>query len=263
MEVTKNMKSIFFMLVSLVLYGCATRENGFEYVDLALPSGNLWAACNVGAQSVLDGGEYFAWGETQPSAWDGFVVGDEYSVDWSSYKYFTPDSGQSKYNFDTQSKYYDGLFVLDSCDDAATVNMGGKWVTPSLQDYIELSTECQVSFATNYKASGISGELFVSKHNGKSIFFPEGCLWTSELERDLYVFYGLDGKKVIEKRFDAALTSCGIGLYRCQTLHVRGIIAGKNRDELVLDSLDQRMIEMINEGDTSICDRNHAVSCIP
>lgn len=24
-------------------------ENGFEYVDLGLPSGTMWATCNVGA----------------------------------------------------------------------------------------------------------------------------------------------------------------------------------------------------------------------
>ena len=35
-----------------------------EYVDLGLPSGTLWATCNVGASKPEDYGDYFAWGET-------------------------------------------------------------------------------------------------------------------------------------------------------------------------------------------------------
>ena len=48
-----------------------------EYVDLDLPSGTLWATCNVGAETPEGIGDYFAWGETEPK--------DVY--DWSGYKY--------------------------------------------------------------------------------------------------------------------------------------------------------------------------------
>ena len=37
---------------------------GLEYVDLGLPSGTLWATCNVGANKPEDYGNYYAWGET-------------------------------------------------------------------------------------------------------------------------------------------------------------------------------------------------------
>ena len=37
-----------------------------EYVDLGLPSGTLWATCNVGASTPEEFGNYFAWGETEP-----------------------------------------------------------------------------------------------------------------------------------------------------------------------------------------------------
>lgn len=259
----RKVNNSYLILVALMLISCETKENGYEYIDLALPSGNLWATYNVGSHSVIDGGDYFTWGETQPSVWDGSIVGDKYSADWSSYKYYTPKFGQTKYCLDKHSKYYDELFVLESCDDAATVNMGGKWITPCLSDYIELRTECQVYSVRNYNSSGVPGEIYVSKKNGKSLFLPEGCLWTSELELDLYNFYGFDGKKVQERNFEGALTSCGIGLYRCQTLHIRGIIPGKKRSEVVMDSLDNRLIEMINEGDTSMCDIRHKDSCIP
>ena len=35
-----------------------------SYIDLDLPSGNLWAAYNVGAPTPFDWGDYLAWGET-------------------------------------------------------------------------------------------------------------------------------------------------------------------------------------------------------
>ena len=38
--------------------------NGYDYVDLGLPSGTLWATCNVGATAPEGYGNYFAWGET-------------------------------------------------------------------------------------------------------------------------------------------------------------------------------------------------------
>ena len=37
-----------------------------EYVDLGLPSGTLWATCNIGAEEPEEYGDYFAWGETKP-----------------------------------------------------------------------------------------------------------------------------------------------------------------------------------------------------
>ena len=49
---------------------------GYEYVDLDLPSGTLWATCNVGASSPENHGDYFAWGETETKE----------LFDWSTYK---------------------------------------------------------------------------------------------------------------------------------------------------------------------------------
>ena len=39
--------------------------NGYEYVDLGLPSGLKWATCNVGANSPEEYGLYFAWAKQQ------------------------------------------------------------------------------------------------------------------------------------------------------------------------------------------------------
>ena len=40
------------------------KHNGFEYIDLGLPSGTKWARCNVGANSETDNGLYFPCGGT-------------------------------------------------------------------------------------------------------------------------------------------------------------------------------------------------------
>ena len=37
-------------------------ENGFEYVDLGLPSKTMWATCNVGADKPEDEGLFFQFG---------------------------------------------------------------------------------------------------------------------------------------------------------------------------------------------------------
>lgn len=45
--------------------------NGHSYVDLGLPSGNLWALCNVGASAPGKYGDYFEWSQCSniPSDW--------------------------------------------------------------------------------------------------------------------------------------------------------------------------------------------------
>ena len=50
-------------------------DHGF--VDLGLPSGTLWATCNVGANTPEESGYYFAWGETETK--------NTYS--WNNYKH--------------------------------------------------------------------------------------------------------------------------------------------------------------------------------
>ena len=53
------------MFVS-ISYAQTNVIDGHEYVDMGLPSGTLWATCNIGAESSTDFGDYFAWGETEP-----------------------------------------------------------------------------------------------------------------------------------------------------------------------------------------------------
>ena len=91
-----------------------------EYVDLgygddwnATTSGTkvLWAKCNLGATNETDGGNYYAWGEVSPKE------------AYTSTNYLCND-------------YYP--VTLDKTHDAATVNLGHGWRTPSREDYAEL-----------------------------------------------------------------------------------------------------------------------------
>lgn len=127
---------------------------GVEAVDLGLSV--KWANMNVGAESVSDYGDYFAWGETE-----GYNSGkDNFSE--STYKYYMSTTekytdkdgfevvtgekqGYTKYVAD--DKYgYDGFrddkTTLDLEDDAANANWGGEWRMPTKAEQDELREKC-------------------------------------------------------------------------------------------------------------------------
>ncbi len=148
-------------------YGLSIRPvQEHEFVDLGLPSGTLWATCNVGANFPEEYGDYFAWGETTPKSMYG----------WSTY--FDTDDGGS-----TFKKYNNngGLTELQSEDDAATANWGSGWQMPSLAQIQELNNS---SYTTTVwtQMNGVSGRKITSKSNGNSIFLPAaGYRWRGEL----------------------------------------------------------------------------------
>jgi hypothetical protein len=133
-----------------------------EYVDLGLPSGTLWATCNVGANSPEEYGDYFAWGETQPK--------DVY--DWSTYKYCNGSiSTLTKYCDNPDCGYNgftDNLTTLLPEDDAAAVNWGDNWRMPSKADFEELYNNTTMTWT---QQNGVNGRLFTSS-NGNSLFLP-------------------------------------------------------------------------------------------
>ncbi len=130
-----------------------TEHNGHEYVDLGLPSGTLWATCNVGATSPEQYGDYFAWGETLPK--------EDYS--WSTLKYWNNDV-----RLPTKYTGSDGFSTLDSIDDAAAVNWRGKWRMPTKSDQDELRTQCTWSWTSLNSVNGYE----VKGPNGNIIFLP-------------------------------------------------------------------------------------------
>ena len=131
--------------------------NGHECVDLGLPSGTLWATCNVGATTPEGYGDYFAWGETSTKE----------TYNWSTY-FDTSDGGTifTKYNINA------GKTVLDPEDDAAHVNWGGSWRMPTQAEWQELLDNCTWTWTTQ---NGINGYKLTSNKAGytdKFIFLP-------------------------------------------------------------------------------------------
>jgi uncharacterized protein (TIGR02145 family) len=138
------------------------QQGSYYYVDLGLPSGTMWATCNVGATSPEDFGNYYAWGETEPKE----------TYDWSTYRYCNgSENTLTKYCSDEVSGnngFTDGLTTLEASDDVATVNWGEGWRMPTFLDIDELVFKC--TFET-IEQNGVLGSL-VTGPNGNCIFLP-------------------------------------------------------------------------------------------
>lgn len=158
--------------------------NGYEYVDLGLPSGTLWASYDIGAQEVGGFGDLFMWGETVPK---------DSKTEWS-------DDDHKHISNEIYVKYCerDKKLVLDPEDDAATSLWGNEWKIPSYTDWRELMKYCELKL----KGESI---VFVGP-NGNELHFSrylleeyDGCefscsWWASELdssddEYDAIYFY--------------------------------------------------------------------------
>ena len=133
--------------------------NEHEYVDLGLPSGLLWATCNVGAENPEDYGDYYAWGETETKG----------SYNWSTYKWCN-GSGTSLTKYCTISSYgtVDKKIILDPEDDVAHVRWGGNWRMPTMDEQNEFRTECTWKWT---QLNGVNGYKVIGP-NGNSIFLP-------------------------------------------------------------------------------------------
>ncbi len=121
--------------------------NGYEYVDLGLPSGLKWATCNVGASSPEEYGDYYAWGEIETKS--------EY--DESNSKTY----GKSMSDISGNAMY-----------DVARAKWGGSWRLPTKKELEELESKCKWEWTTINGENGFK----VTGPNGNSIFLPAAGL---------------------------------------------------------------------------------------
>lgn len=216
-------------------YAITVKESAetHEYVDLGLPSGTLWATCNIGADRPEDYGDYFAWGETS-----GYNSGKKtFSSDtYSYYNETKPDTiiekdnhgfetrtivyhqGYTKYvNYSDASSFgYDGFYdnktTLEPSDDAATANWGSKWKIPTATQWLELINKCNWTWCFLNNVNGYK----VTGTNGNYIFLPttgsrsnsslnnagaSGVYWSSSLREDYsdqarYLFFYSSGRNM-------------------------------------------------------------------
>jgi hypothetical protein len=127
-------------------------DTDYEFVDLGLPSGTLWAKCNVGAETETGYGNY--------------------------YKY-----GDGAGPFDYSAPTYDGTEdPLSPQYDTATQVWGKTYHTPTKAQIEELVANTIRAWVEDYQDSGINGFTFTAA-NGKHIFIPAAGICTDTASR--------------------------------------------------------------------------------
>lgn len=171
-----------------------TGGSSYQAVDLGLSV--KWANMNVGATAPEEYGDFYAWG--YPVVPEGYSppycpwLGPGAKIDSQHYKY---DAWQ-KYCTKSNMGVVDGKTVVEPQDDAAYVNMGTTWRTPSLEEAQELIDNCTWEKTT---LNGVSG-FQVTGPNGNSIFLPTGgCFlsfnngtWRSDYQKGVVGYYWLN-----------------------------------------------------------------------
>ena len=127
----------------------AAAPDGF--VDLALPSGLLWADKNIGASTPYEHGLYFSWGNVT-----GHAEGSGY--DFSDAVYAETDGAALTGNIPVNNTY-----------DMARHNLGSPCRLPTVGEFQELNSNCTSEWTDE---DGVAGRRFTSNINGNSIFFP-------------------------------------------------------------------------------------------
>lgn len=184
----KKILKLFILLALLVMGGKSFAQNKHQYVDLGLPSGTLWATCNVGANYPWEYGNYYAWGETKTKT----------VYNWSNYKYAKGEIDKlTKYSSDRKygiNGFTDKLTKLQPGDDVATFQWGSGWCMPTKEQWEELN---QCTLFSWKELNGVQGMLFIGT-NGNQLFLPaagrycdeplygglEGTYWSSSLKTD-------------------------------------------------------------------------------
>ncbi len=166
---------LLLALLMTAVTGVWAQSATHEYVDLGLPSGTLWATCNMGADSPEQYGDRYAWGETETKSyyeWSNYLL-NVGSGTHNILKYCSDD----KWGYDG---FTDGLTRLLPEDDAATVNWGEEWRMPTQDDFRELVANTTQESTT---IGSVKGMKFISKTDPNVyIFLP----YNGQYEGDLF-----------------------------------------------------------------------------
>ena len=114
-----------------------------QYVDLGLSV--QWATCNIGAETMEEYGNYYAWGEIETKT---SYIRDNYLYNESLH---TEDISGTEY-------------------DVARATWGEGWRMPKITEFKELFDNCTM-YPVKTKGE-VNGYMCVSKKNGNHIFLP-------------------------------------------------------------------------------------------
>ena len=158
--VVTDMQSGQKIIIEVTVTANSTPEGnapeGVEAVDLGLPSGTLWASWNLGATKPEESGDYYAWSETN--------VKEIY--DLNTYQNWKDANGDGRLQ---PGELSSPSIIAGTKYDAATVNWGAEWYTPTYKQVDELLNNTTSEWVTE---NGVDGRRFTSNTNGNSIFLP-------------------------------------------------------------------------------------------
>ena len=152
------------------------RKKEPEYVDLGLPSGNLWAKCNIGATTEDEAGLYFQWGDVNGYTKEQVVEGEgqkPFNYNGSDYRFY-PEGGNGDF---TKYNTTDGKAVLDLEDDAAHVILGEGWRMPTKDDFVEL---CQQTDIVIVLESGEEVAVTITENERYPIYFKFNKIYNAK-----------------------------------------------------------------------------------
>lgn len=133
-----------------------------DFIDLGLSV--KWRNRNIGANSITDYGNYYAWGELETKTYYDWTDPNDST---QNYKYANGDYNTlTKYCPTDKTDYWDGepagtpdnKLSLEIMDDIA-YQTDNSWRMPTKAEYEELMT-CQNEWVENYEGSGVNGRVF-------------------------------------------------------------------------------------------------------
>jgi hypothetical protein len=159
------------------LFTVVPEEKPLEYqmVDLGLPSGTLWATCNIGAETETGSGYYFSFTNV-----DGHNLNnnDDYIFSEENYTYneigsFIPVNVE----YDPAYKYSGGILKLPS--EAQYKELYNFYLTNG--EFVENYNNSGVN---GYKLTGNNSELFIPvvgyyDENGLNLYNESVLMWTN------------------------------------------------------------------------------------
>lgn len=202
-----------------------------EYVDLGLPSGTLWATCNVGAEKPEEFGDYYSWGGTVLQivfGWKNYKFGLENNLTKYCYNYDPKKHGKDA-SYITRDRvkygkngYADNLLELEPEDDVATYRWGNDWCMPTKEQCEELLAN---TVRERKVINGVHGWLLRAA-NGNSIFFPANSYIEEKycINENADYFSNVWTKTLVAERYQDAggnpNFSFGMGLYTGEVIPV-------------------------------------------
>lgn len=170
----------------------------YDYVDLGLPSGTLWATKNLGASDEESAGDYYAWASpdknTSPYTFNNYMNLPTEAA--SNYKLAWKNNGSNQYrnpNSEGVSGFYKNYSIPLNNDiagtgfDAAFRAYQGKWKMPSKDEFDELISKCTWEWIDAKKCFKITSN--VAGYTDKFIYLPASGYYDNETNSGMTIHY--------------------------------------------------------------------------